>query len=252
MVATLVMGAIFTDSYFKIGVTKSTIGVLSPVGMVVTNVGSRITGIFTGISNIHNLQKENSRLKNELNSSLAEIARLSESQKENESLKKDLKFKEENNLQLVTAYVVFFDPSNIRDSITINIGTDDGIKEGNVAVSEGFLIGKVHDVTAKTAKIILISDPDSAVPVNVVGSNVSGILKGKIGNGLTLDQVPQSDKISSGDMLVTSGLGGQYQKGLLVGKVDSIQQISGSIFQAIEVRPMVNLDNLQRVMVIKK
>jgi rod shape-determining protein MreC len=252
LIIVFAFGAIFADSYFKTGMTRTAGSYLAPVGVVVTNFGSGFSDFFKNIGNISNLQKENSRLKSDLNKSLVEIARLSEAQKENDSLKNDLKFKKENKFDLVPAYVIFFDPSNIRDTITIDIGTDDGVKEGDVAVSEGFLIGRLTGLTKNTAKIILISDPDSAVPVNLVNSSVTGIVKGKIGSGLVLDQVPQSDEVGRGDLLATSGLGGQYPKGLLVGKIEEIQQISGSIFQAIEVRAMLDLGALQRVMVIRK
>ena len=245
-------GAIMADGYFKKGVTRSFGSYLSPIGIVLSSIGSGFSNFFGNIGNISNLQKENNNLKTELNKSLGEISRLSEAQKENDSLKRDLDFKKKTNYDLVAANIVFFDPTNIRETITIDAGTADGLKEGDVAVSDGFLIGRLSGLTKNTAKIILISDPASAVPVNIVGSTVSGILKGKIGSGLNLDQIPQSDVIHRGDMLSTSGLGGQYPKGLLVGKVESIQQVSGSIFQAVEVRPMADLTTLERIMVIRK
>ena len=252
LIIVLSLSAFVADGYFKTGVARTAGGYLSPVGVVFANIGAGFSDFFDNLGNISGLQKENSKLKSDLNKALAEIARLSDTKKENESLKKDLAFKKENNYDLVPASVVFFDPTNIRETLTVNVGTDNGLKEGDVAVSEGLLVGRLTGLTKNTAKIILISDPTSAVPVNLVGGNVSGIVKGRIGSGLTLEQVPQSDEVHKGDMLATSGLGGQYPKGLVVGKIENIQKISGSIFQAIEVRPMIDFSSIERIMVIRK
>jgi rod shape-determining protein MreC len=246
----LVIAAILADNYFKFGASKKIADYSSPVGVVFTNIGEHVSGFVINLGDISNLSRENKNLNEKLNNALAEIARLSEAQKENELLKNDLKFKKENNYELVPARIIFFDPTNIRETITINAGSRDGIKIGDAVLSQGFLVGRIESMTENTSKILMISDPDSAVPVNVVNSSVTGIVKGKIGADLILDQVPQSEKVSVGDLLATSGLGGQYPKGLLVGKIENIKTSTGSIFQAIAVRPMIELTKLERVMII--
>lgn len=239
------------DNFFNLALGNRIGTVLRPIGIVFEDIGSNISGFFRGFVNIGNLQKENTELKDKLNQALVEVAKLSDAQKENLALKRDLGFKNDNGFELVAAKVVFFDPSNIRDTITINVGSRDGIKNNNVVISEGFLVGRVIDVKETSAKIKLISDPDSAVPSTVISSNITGITKGKIGNGLELEQVPQSEKVNQADKVVTSGLGGEYPKGLIIGKIEEVQKISGSIFQQIIVKPIIDLTKLERVMVIK-
>ena len=133
----------------------------------------------------------------------------------------------------------------------MDVGKKDGIQVGAVVIAQGFLVGKIKSTTEHTSRIILITDPESATPAMIAVKNITGIVKGKIGGGLTLDQVPQNDKVNVGDLIATSGLGGEVPKGILMGKAEVIQQISGSIFQAIEVQPMVDLNKLERVMIIK-
>lgn len=240
------------DVTFNIGLGKNLRMALRPVGIVFSETGSGIYGFFNNFRNIGKLQQENRELTDKLNSATAEIATLREAQKENFSLKKDLGYKEQSDYDLVAANVISFDPANIRETITIGAGKSNGIKEGDVVISEGFLVGKIVNVGDFTSKIKLISDPTSSVAANISNSLVSGVLKGRIGNGLSLEQVPQSEKVTQDDTVVTSGLGGDFPKGIVIGKVEDIQKVSGSIFQTIAIRPMVDLNKLERVMVIKK
>lgn len=247
----LLVALVTVNNWFNLDFGGRLTSTFRPVGIVLNQAGVGISSFFGNIKNIGRLQKDNKELNDKLNVALAELARLNEAQKENSALKRDLGFKEETNYNLVAANVISFDPTNIRESITISAGKNDGLKEGDTVISEGFLIGKVMSVSPSTSKIRLISDSESAIPATLSNSSVTGIVKGRIGAGMTLEQVPQSEKVMVGDSVVTSGLGGEYIKGLVIGKVEEIQKISGSIFQLISIRPMVDLNKLERVMIIK-
>jgi rod shape-determining protein MreC len=207
--------------------TKRAASYLNPIGTVFNEAGTGVAGFFNNLTKIGTLPRENKDLQDKLDRAMTEIARLSAAQKENEELRANLNFKKTTNLTLVGANVVFFDPNNIRETITIDVGKNDGLKKGDVVLARGFLVGKIREITDRTARVILITDPDSAIPAQISELNITGIAKGKIGSGLILDQVPQSEK------------------------VDTVQQISGSIFQAIEIRPMVDLSQLEKVMVVR-
>jgi rod shape-determining protein MreC len=99
--------------------------------------------------------------------------------------------------------------------------------------------------------VTLITDSTSAIPSEVSGKNVIGITKGVIGNGLQLDQVPQSEEVLKDDLIITSGLGGELPKGIILAKVGEIQKVSGSIFQQIELLPMVDFAKISKVMIAK-
>lgn len=236
---------------FKFNIVNSTVSYISPVGVVFSRIGTNVSGFVGNISKVGNLTKENEELQDRLDKALVEVSRLSVAQKENNELKADLNFKKTHDFDLVGANVVFFDPNNIRETITIDIGTVDGLQNGDAVLARGYLVGKVKNAVKHTSKVLLITDPESAIPAVIDGNGTTGIAKGKIGNGLILDQVPQSEKVKSGDIVTTSGLGGQLPKGLIIGRVETVKQISGSIFQEIILRPMVDLNLLDKVMVIK-
>ncbi|MEI7690438.1 MAG: rod shape-determining protein MreC [bacterium] len=240
------------DNFADLGIAKTTLSYTRPVGAVFTDFGSGISGFFKNIFNVGNLQKDNSELQLKLDKSLAEIGRLDALQKENSQLKKDLSFKNTNDFDMIGARVVYFDPSNIKDTVTIGAGKNEGLKDGDIVIANGFLVGRIRDISKTTSKVMIITDPESVIAATVVGKNISGTVKGKIGNGLFMDQVPQNEKVAKGDIIATSGLGGTFPKGLLIGEIENVQQISGSIFQAIDIQPFVKINNLDNVMIIKR
>ena len=240
------------DSFAGLGITKAALSYTRPIGAVFTDLGSGISGFVKNIYNVGSLQKDNTELQLKLDKSLAEIGRLDALQKENSQLKKDLNFKNTTGFDMISARVVFFDPSNIKDTVTIGAGKKEGLKDGDILIANGFLAGRVSDVNKTTSKVMLITDPESIIAATVVDKNISGSIKGKIGNGLLMDQVPQSEKVAKGDIISTSGLGGIFPKGLLIGEIENVQQISGSIFQAIDIQPFVKINNLDNVMIIKR
>ncbi len=230
--------------------SKKITGFLSPVGIVLSNMGYKVSNSFSSIKNISNLQNENNELGQKLNIALSENAKLNAQKLENESLKKDLGFKNATEYNLVAANIISFDPNNLRNTILIDRGYGDGLRDEDVVVSEGFLVGKLYSVTENTSKVQLITDPGNAIPATLVAKDLQGIVYGEIGNGLILEKIPQSETVNIGDYVATSGLGGSYPKSLLIGKVEGIEKASGSIFQLLKVRSSLNFDRLERVMII--
>ncbi len=229
------------------GITK----VFSPVGMVFANSTGGVKDFFSNLGNIGNLQKENKELRSQINSLESENARMTVNEKENEALKRELGFKNDSGFSTIPAEISFFDPTNIRDTIVINKGSNDGVRTNMVATSEGFLIGKVTDVYTTTSKILLITDPLSTLPGMMTTIDATGLVQGQIGNGLQMTQIPQETDLKKGEVIVTSGLGGEYPKGLMIGKVESITKKNNSIFQSASLRTFVNFKALERIQIIK-
>ncbi|MEK7447302.1 MAG: rod shape-determining protein MreC [Patescibacteria group bacterium] len=230
------------------GVTR----VFQPVGMVFVNSTGWIKDLFSNIGNIGNLQKENKELRSRINELESESARMAVSEKENEALKRELNFKHVSGFETITAQISFFDPTNIRESIIIDKGANDGVKEKMAATAEGFLIGRVAEVYSNSSKIILITDPMSNVPAQIPEVSATGIVQGQVGIGLTMNQVPQETELKKGQAVVTSGLGGEYPKGLVIGKVENITKKNNSIFQTASLRTLIDFKSLERVQLIKE
>ncbi|MEI6266891.1 MAG: rod shape-determining protein MreC [bacterium] len=246
----LSLGVVF-DFVFNIGIIKVAGNLFTPVELVFTTTGSSISGFFGGLANIGTLQAENSDLKNKLNQALSENAILAESKKENDSLTKLLGFQKSSGLNLLPGIITSFDPTL---SSGINVFVDDSsqISRGSAVIADGYLIGSVSKINGNNLNVSLVIDSDSVIPAVIKSKNTTGIAKGLIGNGLILDQVPQGDEVTKGDLVVTSGLGGNLPSGIILGRVSDIQKVSGSIFQQIRLDPMVEFSKIRKVMIVKK
>lgn len=244
---------IFTHSLGYLSPIENILGkAFLPLGKVLNQTANSGKGIFSWAGGLKNLQKENKDLRSKMNEAEAEIASLQEAKKENESLRKNLDFKINSGYEILPASVSFYDPSSTKQSVIIDQGESDGVKKGMAVINEGFLVGKIIDTSANSSKVMLITDPASAIPVTVQNSTATGSLKGQIGFGLSLEKVPQGDVLKQGQLVITSGLGGDYPKGLIVGKIDKIEKSDNAIFQTASVRPEINFRLIERVLVIIK
>jgi rod shape-determining protein MreC len=233
------------------GALSTARGITAPVGLFFSNASGQTSGFFSGIFKLTGLQEENASLKDSLNKYQAQIAQLSEDKKENDRLKALLKFTTTHDFSYIPATVVAYDPSNIRGNITIDKGTGSGMSVGMAVISDGFLVGRIASVTKDTARVQLITDPTSAIPVSLQSADTSGIANGQIGFGLSMQKVPQGEPLSSGDTVVTTGLGGDIPKGLIIGTIEKIQKQDNSLFVTADIRPSADLSNLSRLIVIK-
>ncbi|NPA06479.1 MAG: rod shape-determining protein MreC [Chloroflexi bacterium] len=149
-----------------------------------------------------------------------------------------------------TAQVIGRDPSPFMHYIIINVGSDDDIRPGMPVVSAQGLAGQVDAVIPRAARVRLITDPASKVNVRVTPANVDALLVGSVTGDLQLRMVPLDAKINVGDLVVTSGLGGQYPPNLLVGQIASTQRLAHALFQEATVQPATDFANLKVVLVI--
>lgn len=229
------------------GITR----IFSPVGMVFSNSTGGIRSFFTNLGNIGNLQKENANLKDKNNQLEAEVARMSADIKETESLKRELGFKNDSGFNTIPAEISFFDPTNVRETVIVDKGKNQGVKTNMAVTSEGTLIGRVTEVYGNSSKILLITDPFSAIPAELTTIDATGLVQGQVGMGLVINQVPQETDLKKGETIVTSGLGGQYPKGLILGTVENVNKQNNSIFQSASLKTLVDFKSIERVQIIK-
>jgi rod shape-determining protein MreC len=243
---------IFVNSKgFLVGAFEATKIVVAPVSLFFTNLSGGTSGFLTNILSLGKLQKDNATLRDNVNKLQAEVAQLSEAKKENEQLRTDLGFVKSNKYQYEPSDVIAFDPSNLRGMLTINKGKANGLTPGMAVISNGFLVGKISEVFDRSSKVQLITDPTSAIPVTLKSANTNGLAKGGIGFGLTMEKIPQGEQIGVGDTVITSGLGGEMPKGLILGIVEKIMRQENSLFIDAVIRPQAELGSLSRLIIIK-
>jgi rod shape-determining protein MreC len=134
--------------------------------------------------------------------------------------------------------------------VIINRGSDDGLRRGMPVVSSQGLVGRVAAVTANAARVQLITDPGVAINIRLQGSGAEAILQGSITGELTLESIPQEAEVQTGDLVLTSGLGGNYPPNILIGQVSGVRQSPVELFQTASVQPIVDFSQLDIVLVI--
>ncbi len=148
------------------------------------------------------------------------------------------------------AAVIGRDLSPFLRYVIINIGSNEGIVRGMPVVTDKGLVGRVDAVVAEAARVQLITDSASSVNVRMQASNVEAMLNGSITGDISLDMIPQDATIQTGDVVLTSGLGGVYPPNLLVGQVVSVRKLESELFQQAAIQPNVEFNRLQFVLVI--
>ncbi len=195
-------------------------------------------GVFGIIARIKDGYAENEYLKEE-NRRLAGIEAAHEDlKKENDLLRAELAVSSPKALSLISARVASFDPFSISRFIVIDKGVRDGVAEGMPVVRSGnVLVGKIAKTYSSFSHVLLITEKENKVSVKSAARNASGVLAGMAGNLLLMDFIEKKSPLSTGDLLVTSGLDGVYPKNLVVGWVEEIKANEENIFTQALVRP---------------
>lgn len=200
--------------------------------------------------NINNLSQENILLRQQNNDLTAQVAELKTVAIENSQLKKDLDFKNQNQqFQLLPTNILGSSLGTSFQVFTISKGSDDGIKEGQAVVTQGFLIGRIKSVAPNSAEVWQISNRNQLTPVILTTSQATGILKGGI-RGLVIENIPVNYKVEKDEYVVTSALEGLYPAGILIGKVEDIISRKEDIFLTVRVSTPINISTVSTVFVI--
>lgn len=162
-----------------------------------------------------------------------------------------LAFKTQARLDAIPAGVVGRDPSSWFKSVWVDAGGHDGVVKNMPAAAEGGIVGRVVRVYPGTSRVMLVTDPDSAVSCVLERSRDTGILAGQ-GEGLCrLQYVAMHADVKVGDLALASGLDGVYPKGMPVGVVAKVSKSASAYFQDVQVRPSADLEHLEEVLIIK-
>jgi rod shape-determining protein MreC len=183
---------------------------------------------------------------------MIENVRLREADIERAALREALQFKQANpTFELIAAEVVGRDPSNLLQYILIDRGADDGLTPGMPVVTARGLVGKVTAVYPHSARVMLLTDLASSVNALIQSSRATGMLQGEGQRGLIMRYVEQRDQVQVGDVVLTSGLGGNFPKRLVIGQVTDVKRSDVDMFQEVQVLSAVDFDQLEMVLVIR-
>ncbi|OGP63533.1 MAG: rod shape-determining protein MreC [Deltaproteobacteria bacterium RBG_13_53_10] len=224
--------------------------VSSPFQKAFSFVIKTVQGVFQGYLLLVNVQTENKVLRQRM----AELQRENHEMKEialaNERFKKLLQFQEKISTSVTAAEVIGQDPSSWFKSITINKGEREGLQKGMAVISPEGVVGQILRVSPNYSVVLLLTDYNSAIDAVAQRTRAKAIVEGKGENRCQLKYLLRAEDVAVGDIAVTSGLGGNFPKGLVIGEIKQVDKKGHGIFQYAELVPSVDLTRLEEVLVI--
>jgi rod shape-determining protein MreC len=237
------------------GVLRPVIGVvMDPFISIQRWLSDRVMSVvdfFTLPRDVTNLLQRNAALENEISSLQAQVIQLEGQLTEAKAVYALLDFaRARPQYQYLASSVIGKDPSPFLHYLIIDHGSDDGIRYGMPVVTQQGLVGRVEAVTASASRVQLLTDPGSIINVRMQSIKSDAQLSGSITGDLNLANIPQDVVVNSGEILLTSGLGGTYPPDILIGQVVSVTKNENELFQSAAVQPIVNFSSLRAVLII--
>ena len=237
-------------------------GALTPVEGVAAAPLHGLSGLLTRFSlsvnsaveelnNLGRLRDRIAELEEQLARRQVELIQLREAARDYDRLVSLLSYTSAlENQEFLTADVIAVEQTGISRSIIINRGTRDGIAVGMPVTSDLGLVGRIQRVSANASQVQLINDENSAVSSRLQTTRGHGSIIGQASGVLRLTMVDLDEEIIQGDLVITSGLGGNFPSDIVVGQVTSVRQFEFELFQEAEVRSLIDFDTLEFVLVI--
>ncbi len=226
------------------------IEITAPIQKVIIQAVTAVKDVWLDYFQLVNVRQENKRLSREIDVLKMENNRYCELLATYQRLSELLYEKETLNLPTLEAQVTGMDPSGLFKSIIISKGKAAGLRLDMPVIHARGVVGRIVSISKNYAKVLLIIDQNSSVDCLLQRSRARGIAKGFAGNICKLDYVAESSDVRVGDVLITSGLGGVFPKGLAIGHISKINKASIGLFQDIEITPAVDFSRLEEILVI--
>jgi rod shape-determining protein MreC len=210
-----------------------------------------LQNILSSSQDLTRLRQRNLELEAEVSNLQSEIIDLKQQSAETRVLSALVEFARvhpEN--RYLAAAIIGRDPSPFMKYVIINRGSDGGLRSGMPVVTSQGLAGRIAAVTAGAARVELITDPASSVNVRLEPSGAQAVLLGSLTGELSLDLIPQTASVNVGDLVLTSGLGGNFPGNILIGQITSVRRRETDLFQQASVQPVVDFSKLEIVLLI--
>lgn len=231
-------------------VEKVILAVFQPILKPVAETSGFFKDIWNGYINLVGTHQENLRLRDDIHKLNARISAGNEVFQENKNLRRLLQMQETIKDPAVAASVIGEDLSSWFRTLVIDRGASSGLREGMAVIAAEGVVGQIVKVSNSTSRVLLITDHASGVAATIQRSRARGVVKGK-GDGLcSLEFTTREEDVKIGDVVVSSGIGGIFLKGLPIGEVTMVKRGEYGIFQTVSIRPAVNMEHLEEVLVV--
>lgn len=227
-----------------------TFGAFAEVQRGAAGITGSIRDAWSGYGNLRGVREENERLKRQLGELQVQFQQERARAERARQLERLLGFQQDLRVETIAATVIGASASLDFRGITIDRGSNSSVTANMAVIAPTGLVGRVVTPTQHASKVQLLIDRNAAAGALVERSRAQGIVIGSGEDLLRMDFVPTTAEVEVGDTIVTSGVDGIYPKGFVIGKVESIDSGNG-IYKAIRVRPSVEFNRLEEVLVVK-
>jgi rod shape-determining protein MreC len=229
-----------------------------PVGYVVSVPLEAVASIDSSIADrwaqyvaLQGVREENQQLRKENEWLRGQHSQLRESAAATERLTALLNFKEQALPTMIAAQVIGRDATNRYRAIILNKGESDGVKPDMGVVTPAGVVGRVVKTTGASSVVLLVTDPNNAIAALIQRTRDEGIVEGAQRGLAKLKYIPLLSTLRDGDRVVTSGLIGDFPRGLMIGAITRIDKEEGALFQSAELMPEVDVGRVEEVLVIQ-
>lgn len=224
--------------------------VTAPVGAAGEFVTRPMRGLFVWAGDLGVSRTELDALRRQNVTLRQRNAELEEARLENERLRGLVGLVQAGKVKATAARVIGRPSNSWEGVIVIDKGSDDGVTTGMPVLGRAGLLGQTVDVTAHTAQVRLVTDQRSGVAAMLQRTRATGIAKGSIEGRITLDFVSKETTIRAGDVVITSGQGGVYPKGLIIGDVVQVKKRPNDLYPYVRIEPTAKLAGIEEVLVL--
>ncbi len=249
--------ALFLTAYSAKNPTMAQLGgtlvseLLYPLQLASTYVSSSVANGWNGYIALRGVRDENVRLHDRLGALESQNIRLMEVAHENARLRQILNMKQEQGVDGMVAAVIGYDPVNWVQTVTIDKGSADGMRESLAVLDvHANVVGQLIAVGLHSSRVLLLTDPVSGIDAVVQDSRARGVVEGLGGSLARLSFVQRDLTVQIGERVLTSGMDGVFPRGRLIGTVVGVKENRNGLFQLLQVRPAAPITTLEYVFVL--
>jgi len=231
---------------------RGVLDVVAPISKSFQLTVQGVKGIYEEYLALRKTREANAHLRQEIARLQTQLTEYHEAYLENQRLRRLLDFKNAVKAEAIPAQVVVHDPSGWFQTLIVDKGALDGVGADMPVVNDEGVVGRVMDVSEHYARVVLITDPASAIDGMIERNRMRGVLAGKDASSCFLKYVRGNFDVQIGDLIITSGKDGIFPKGLRLGRVKGVRKDPVALFQIIEVEPAVRLGALEEVLISKR